>query len=68
MNGLSGSVDEGFRLVASCASFRYWRNEQQTDKGDVIEGSFAFSRAQLSLNPPPLLEDPDRFYRSGEKQ
>jgi hypothetical protein len=22
----------------------------------------------FDLNPPPLVEDPDRFYRSGEKK
>jgi len=27
-----------------------------------VEGLFSFD-----INPPPLVEDPDRFYRSGEK-
>ena len=34
---------------------------------DVIEIKPGFMGISFDLSPPPLVEDPERFYRSGEK-
>jgi len=57
---LSGSTDKTLKLWEIASG-----KEIRTLSGHTMWiYSVAFS---IDINPPPLVEDPDRFYRSGEK-